>query len=124
MSTLDQKLEAVTARVTALELTAAETAAATGAGTMTHKAFFDLFTMAERLRWRDLIDTAAQTSVASRTPEQTLQLVSYDYFIRARGLRLDDQSTVAGVIYLRAWGVLNDDARVTAVLAGDPPAAA
>lgn len=65
MSTLDQKLEAVTARVAALELTAAETAAATGAGTMTHKAFFDLFTMAERLRWRDLIDTAAQTTVAA-----------------------------------------------------------
>ncbi|WP_439637021.1 hypothetical protein [Oceanicaulis sp.] len=124
MSTLEQALEALSARVATLEQTTAETAAATGAGTMTHKEFFDLFTMVERLRWRDLIDTSAQTSVASRTPEQTLQLVSYDYFIRARGLRLDDQSTVAGVMYLRAWGVLDDDARVTAVLAGDPQAAA
>ena len=123
MITLEQTIADLARRVVSVEATAAETAAATGAGTMTHKAFFDLFTMAERLRWRDLIDTAAQTTVASRTPEQTLQLVSYDYFIQARGLRLDDQSTVAGVMYLRAWGVLDDDARVTAVLAGDLPAA-
>lgn len=103
--TLEEQIEALTARVEALELRG-----------ISHNEFFDRFTDAERIAWRTLRDEAEATAPSSRTEQDHLVLVSWDYFMAARAIEMDHPNTIAGVLALRLWPVLAGDWRVIEVL--------